>query len=197
MIRNMAILGFALALSACVNLGGKPPEALLTLSSTSRLAANDMRTAGAGEAITIQVPVVPQALASNRVLVMTGATALAYLKDAVWAEPPARLFQRVIAETVAAKTGRVVIDMRQLALDQGMQVTGTLAAFGIAPQADGLGQAVVIYDAAMTSDHGRTVRTRRFEARVPVAQIKPLAISRALNAATNQVAEEVAAWIAG
>ena len=123
-----------------------------------------------------------------------GATALAYVKDAVWAEPPARLFQRVLSETVAARTGRVVLDVRQLALDQGLQVTGTLSAFGIDPNA---GAAVVIYDAAMTVDHGRTVRTRRFEARVPLGEIKPDSVGRALNAAANKVAEDVAGWIAG
>lgn len=196
MIRTFSVLGLGLALTACVSLGGKPPESLLTLSSAARVAANDMRSAGAGEAITIHVPVVPQALASNRVLVMNGATALAYVKDAVWAEPPARLFQRVVSETVAAKSGRVVLDVRQLALDQGTQVTGTLSAFGIDPNAGPSGQAVVTYDAAMTSDHGRTVRTRRFEARVPIGQIKPEAVGRALNAAANKVAEDVADWIA-
>jgi cholesterol transport system auxiliary component len=100
------------------------------------------------------------------------------------------------SQTVAAKSGRVVLDVRQLALDQGTQVTGTLSAFGIDPNAGPSGQAVVTYDAAMTSDHGRTVRTRRFEARVPIGQIKPEAVGRALNAAANKVAEDVADWIA-
>ena len=97
---------------------------------------------------------------------------------------------------MAAKSGRVVLDVRQLALDQGTQVTGTLSAFGIDPNAGPSGQAVVTYDAAMTSDHGRTVRTRRFEARVPIGLIKPEAVGRALNAAANKVAEDVADWIA-
>ena len=197
MIKLVSVLVLGAALSGCVSLGGKPPQSLLSLSSSARIAANDTRTAQAGEAITIHVPVVPQALASTRVLVTNGATALAYVKDAVWAEPPARLFQRVVSETVAARTGRVVLDVRQLALDQGTQVTGTLSAFGIDPEAGTAGQAVVTYDAAMTSDHGRTVRTRRFEARIPVDEIKPAAVGRALNAATNKVAEDVAGWIAG
>ena len=197
MIRALSMVGLGLALASCVSLGSKPPAALLTLSSSARVAPNDIRTASAGEAITIHVPVVPQALASNRILVTSGATAIAYVKDAVWVEPPARLFQRVLAETVAGKTGRVVLDVRQLALDQGAQVTGTLSAFGVDPGAGSSGEAVVTYDAAMTSDHGRTVQTRRFEARVPVGQIKPAAVSRALNTAANRVAEDVASWIAG
>ena len=136
----------------------------------------------------------PQALATNRVLVVNGATALAYVKDAVWVEPPARLFQRLVSETVAAKTGRVVLDARQIALDQGTQVTGTLSAFGIDPDA---GKAVIVYDAAISRDNGKSVRTRRFEARIPVGKIEPENVGRALNSAANKIAAEVADWIAG
>lgn len=194
MTRMLSIIAGGLVLSGCVSLGGKPPASLLNLTSASSIAANDMRTAQAGDAITIEVPIVPQALATNRVLVMTGATALAYVKDAVWVEPPARLFQRLVSETVAARTGRVVLDPRQFALDPGTEVTGTLRAFGIDP---GAGQAVVIYDAAISNDNGKSVRTRRFEARVPVGEVEAGTVGSALNSAANKVAEDVAGWITG
>lgn len=194
MNRVISALMLGLSLSGCVSFGAKPPASLLNLSSVARVAADDARAAQAGDAISISVPIVPQALATNRVLVVNGATALAYVKDAVWVEPPARLFQRLVSETVAAKTGRVVLDARQIALDQGTQVTGTLSAFGIDPDA---GKAVVVYDAAISTDHGKSVRTRRFEARVPVGKIEPENVGRALNAAANKIAEEVAGWISG
>lgn len=194
MMRIVSALALGAMLPACVSLGGKPPASLLNLTSVASIAANDSRTAQAGEAITIDVPVVPQALASNRVLVMDGATSLAYVKDAMWVEPPAKLFQRLVSETVAARTGRVVLDPRQFALDPGTQVTGMLRAFGIDPAA---GRAVVIYDAAISSDNGKSVRTRRFEARVPVGEVKAGTVGRALNSAANKVAEDVAGWIAG
>lgn len=194
MNRFISAVSLGLSLSGCVSFGAKPPASLLNLSSIARVAANDARTAQAGEAISISVPIVPQALATNRVLVMNGATALAYVKDAVWVEPPARLFQRLVSETVAAKTGRVVLDARQMTLDQGTQVTGTLSAFGIDPQA---GKAVIVYDAAISTDHGKSVRTRRFEARVPIAKVEPESVGRTLNMAANKVAEDVAVWISG
>lgn len=194
MMRMFSALALAAALCGCVSLGGKPPASLLNLTSIASIAANETRTAQAGDAITIEVPIVPQALATNRVLVMSGATALAYVKDAAWVEPPARLFQRLVSETVGAKTGRVVLDPRQFALDPGTQVTGTLRAFGIDPNA---GQAVVTYDAALSNDNGKSVRTRRFEARVPVGEVEAGTAGRALNAAANRVAEDVADWIAG
>lgn len=190
---SAALLG--LALSGCVSFGAKPPPFLLNLSAASHVAADDARSAAAGNAITISVPVAPAAIATNRVAVTDGATAVAYVKDAAWVEPPARLFQRLVSETVAAKTGRVVLDPRQFALDPGTVVTGTLKSFGIDARR---AEAAIVYDAALSTDGGANVRTRRFEARVPVGgEIEAASAGRALNSAANKVAEDVAGWIAG
>ncbi len=106
MIRAFAAIAMALALSACVNLGGgKPPTALLTLTAAASPAADQGRAIASKEAMTVTVPLVPQAIAINRVAVSDGATAVAYVKDAYWVEPPARLFQRLLAETLTAKPG--------------------------------------------------------------------------------------------
>ncbi len=190
----LALLAGALLLSACVKFGGKPPAVLLNLTSVEQVGADTRRTAGAGEAVTIAVPVVPQAIANARVAVSDGPVQIAYVKDAVWVEPPARLFQRLLSETVAAKTGRVVLDPRQFALDPGVQLTGQLRSFGIdAPSS----KAVIIYDAALSRDRGRKVETRRFEARVDVGVIDAVSSGRALNQAANRIAGEVASWIGG
>jgi cholesterol transport system auxiliary component len=53
---------------------------------------------------------------------------------------------------------------------------------------------VVIYDAALATNEDQ-VRTRRFEARVPLASIDGASVPPALNQAANQVAAEVAAWL--
>lgn len=194
-MRAMVLLGAAaLSLSGCVSLGGgKAPPILLNLTAATTIAANDVRSAGAGEAITIAVPVAPQAIATNRVAVSDGPVAIAYVKDAVWVEPPARLFQRLLSETVAAKTGRVVLDPRQYALDPGLQLTGQLKSFGIDAKTQ---QAVVIYDAAISRDKGKRLETRRFEARADVATITPSGSGTGLNKAANAVAADVASWIA-
>lgn len=194
MKKTLLLLALGVSLSGCVSLGGKPPAALMTLTSAATLPADAARTAQAGDAITILVPIVPQAISTTRIAVMDGTTALAYVKDAAWVEPPARLFQRLVSETVAARTGRVVLDPRQFAVSPGTQVSGSLKAFGIDPRK---GEAVVIYEAALTPDRGQTVRTRRFEAREPVGEVEAATAGRALNAASNRVAEQVASWIAG
>ena len=54
-------------------------------------------------------------------------------------------------------------------------------------------QAVVVFDAVVAQ--GTDIRTRRFEARVPVSAIEAQAVGTALNQAANQVAAEVADWV--
>ena len=56
-------------------------------------------------------------------------------------------------------------------------------------------EAVVTYDGSMMRGTGTTVEKRRFEARVPVAEITGPGVGPALNQAANQVAGEVADWI--
>ena len=182
----------ALPLSACISFGAKPPPSLLTLTSAAALPANAGRTVTASDAIAISIPITPQAIATTRVAVSDGAIAIAYVEKAVWVEPPARLFQRLLGETIAAKTGKTVLDPRQAALTPAIQLNGQLLRFGIdAANSD----AVIIYDAVMTRDSGKNVTTRRFEARSPAAAIEANASGAALNRAANQVAADVATWV--
>lgn len=192
--RSTALIGLTLSLSACVSLGSKPPALLLNLTPAQMVAANQTRSITTGEAISIAVPVAPQALATNRIAVTDGPVAIAYVKDVAWVEPPARLFQRLVSESVAAKTGRVVLDPRQFSLDSGTQITGQLRAFGMDAATS---QAVIIYDAALSRDKGKRVETRRFEARLTVGVIDGRSSGNALNQAANKVADEVAEWVAG
>lgn len=192
-MRYAFTLSAMLALAGC-GFGPKVPPSLLNLTSAQTVNAGPTQTARAGEAITISVPYVPQALASNRIAVISGETAIAYVKDAQFVEPPAKLFQRLLSETVAAKTGRTVLDPRQFSFAPGQQLSGGLKAFGIDAQAN---EAVIVYDAAYSPDKGASVRTRRFEARVPVSEVEANVAGRALNEAANKVAGEVADWLAG
>lgn len=191
-MKQGCILLAALALSGCISFGAKPPPSLLNLTSIAAVPANDARMVRSGEAITITVPYVPQAIATTRLAVLTGDTAVAYVKDAVFVEPPAKLFQRLLSETVAAKTGSVVLDPRQFALAPGKQLSGGLKSFGIDADTN---EAVVIYDAAYSPDKGASVKTRRFEARVAVSEIEAASAGAALNEAANKVASEVASWL--
>ncbi|AHE56493.1 ABC-type transport auxiliary lipoprotein family protein [Sphingomonas sanxanigenens] len=193
MTRSLLALAAALALGGCISFGEDPPPSLLTLSATSSVAPGKILTAKPDAAIAVLVPRVPAALATTRVPVQSGATQVAYLKEAVWVEAPARLFERLLEETIGARTGRVVIGPRDYAGAPGMRLSGELQNFGL--DATRM-EAVVTYDAVLQRDGSDEVMTRRFEARVPAGEAKPEPVGRAINEAANKVADEVTAWLA-
>lgn len=189
-LKLLAAIAPLLALGACFG-GASVPAQLLTLTSAEMRPAATPRSAGAGEAITVAVPGVPQALRTTRIPVYVNETQIQYLEDAAWVEQPGALFARVLGETIAARTGRVVLDPSQYSHDPGTRLTGTLVKFGLDPAQM---QVVIVYDAAVA--RGATgVTTNRFEARVAVAEATPAAVAPALNQAANQLAGEVAAWV--
>lgn len=194
-------LALPLILGGCIRFGAEPPPSLLTLTPEASVAVGETANSATARTVTIAAPNVPQELAVARVPVRSGETNLAYLKDAHWVEPPGRLFARLLSDTVAARTGRVVLSLRQSLSDPGARLGGELRAFGI----DALTQeAVVTFDATLARDRPadasgarapQTFERRRFEARVPVAAIDAASAGTALNRAANQVAGQVADWV--
>jgi len=189
--RTLFAAAAAFALSACF--GGGAPSELLTLRAEQTRAVGDARAAGPGEAITVAEPTVPVALQTTRVPVYVAPQTIQYLKNAFWADDPSELFRAVVSETVSARTGRVVLDPGQFTHEPGTRLTGQLLMFGL--DADRM-EAVALYDAVL--ERGRaSVATQRFEARVPVAAAQPALVAPALNQAANQIAAQVATWVAG
>lgn len=187
-MRIAAALGVALVVSGCF--GGGTPNALLTLAAAETRSAAPL-SAGRGEAVTVAEPTVPQELHTNRIPVRLDANTIQYLTGAEWVEGPNRLFARLLGETIAARTGRVVLDPTQYSQDPGTRLTGHLHMFGLDAQRM---EAVAIYDAAIARGNAGIV-TNRFEARVPVADSETATVARALNQAANQIAGEVVAWL--
>ena len=189
-MRARFLVCLLLPLSGCVSFGAKPPKQLMTLDATDKVAVGVTRSAASGQTVTILSPSVPAAIAATRVPVYSNGIAVAYVKDAAWIDTPAGLFQRLLSETVAAKTGRIVLDLRQYTADPGLRVQGSLLKFGIDEQTS---EAVVTYEAVISRD--KALDSRRFEARVPVGIIDATSVGPALNKAANHVAADVAAWI--
>ena len=190
--RPLIVAFAALSLAACFG-GKKVPPTLLTLNSTAALPASIARTAAAGEALTIDVPIISKELSTTRVPALVGPTAVAYIEGLQWVESPDKLFQDLLQETVTRTTNRVVLDPRQASLDPGVSLSGTLTRFGYDTATSTV---VVRYDGTLASAGGTRVATRRFEARVP-ADGTAATVGPALNAAANQVAAQVAAWLGG
>ncbi len=191
-MKRYLTLILALPLAGCLSFGGKPPKALLTLTPAATLPVGTMQNSATAKTITVLVPAVPQALAVARIPVTTG-DQVSYIVNAAWVEAPQRLFARLMSDTIAAKTGRVVLSSAQAFNDPGARLSGELRNFGV----DGsTRQAVVTFDGALirTGD-GTKVEKKRFEARIAVSPIDYTTVGPALNQAANQVAGEVADWV--
>jgi cholesterol transport system auxiliary component len=196
LLRPVAPLAFAVALGGC-SLGGllgggsKAPTTLLTLTPSAPDPGQISRTASAGQAVTVAVPVVAKELRTVRVPVQATPTDVQYVPNLQWVDTPDHLFQQLVAETLRRTTDRVVLDPHQAALDPGLLVTGTLQHFGYDAAT---GQVIVQYDGALSTAGGARVETRRFTATAP-ADGTGGTVGRALNEAANQVAADIAKWI--
>ena len=162
MIRtNRLILVAPLLMVSAASLTGcmtkKVPPFLLTLTSAAAAPASMSRTAAPGEAIIIDVPVVPKELASTRVPALAGPSAVAYIKDLQWVDAPDKLFQDLLQETTMRMTNRVVIDPRQSSIDAGLKLSGNLTRFDY----DTAERSVIVrYDGALATAGGTRVETR-------------------------------------
>jgi len=183
----------ALLLSGCVSFGGKVPPFLLTLDADAAPAAGEARTASDAATLTILIPAAPQKLRTTRIPVQQDDASVAYVKDAQWVEAPQRLFQRLLSETVAARTNRVVIDEGQYLTAPGEQLAGQLMEFGVDARSN---EAIVVYQAMRVGAGGKTVTQRRFEAREPIGgRVEAKPVGEALTRAANRVASDVAGWL--
>ncbi len=143
------------------------------------------------EALVVLDPDTDRRLDVQRVPVQVNDANIAYLKDAVWVERPARLFRHLLAETIRAKGGRLVLEGSDSATKGKLTLSGRLIDMGFDARS---ASAVVRYDAMRTDADGR-ITVRRFEAVVPGVSPSAAAVGPALNRAANEVAAAVAEWI--
>lgn len=187
-------LPLALALPGCISLGGEPPESLLTLSPAASAPAGPGITGGEDRPVIAVLPFdTPAKLDVLRVPVAVSDTELAYLQEAFWVEKPARLFRRLVGETIRARGGAMVIDGDDTATLATVTVQGTLIDMGYDAATS---SAVVRFDAVRIAKDG-TVATRRFEARESGVTADARSVGAGLNTAANKVAADVADWVAG
>lgn len=198
LLRNIAAIAAALALAGCsigglLGGGSKAPLTLQTLTPEAADPGNMVRSAAAGQAVTIQTPIIGNELRSVRVPVQLTPTDVQYVTDLQWVDTPDRLFQDLVEETVRRSTNRVVLDPNQAGIDPGMVLQGELERFGYDAST---GQAVVAFNGTLSSPDGAQVQTRRFVASAPADGTGP-SVGPALNRAANQVAQQIAQWIGG
>jgi cholesterol transport system auxiliary component len=191
----MARLTFAgpiaalLLLGGCLSFGPKTPPTLFDLTAENPAPAGAGQSGTLASALVVEVPDAPLELGVTRIPVQIDGSNLAYVKDAGWVERPARLFHRLLAETIRAKGSRLVLESEPGA-GASEVLSGRLIAMGFDKPSNA---AVVRFD-AMRTTRGGQVQVRRFEASQG-ASAKPEVLGPALNRAANDVARQVAEWV--
>jgi cholesterol transport system auxiliary component len=190
-MKTMKVLFAAAALLPLAGcFGGKAPSQLLTLHAAATPPIAQPRTGREGNIITVTAPTLPHALNNNRVAVYVTPTTVEYVKEGQWADKPNEMFRLLLSETMAARSGWVVVDPSVYTQVQGVVLGGQLLRFGYDPTS---GEAVVLFEASLARP-SQAVSTNRFEARV-ASTADSLAVANALNQAANQVAGQVADWV--
>lgn len=191
----IAALGLSsLALSGCISLGSEPPESLLTLTPTNEAPAGTGAVAGTEDslgAIAVLTPEAPAKLDVLRVPVQVSDTEIAYLQDAVWVEKPARLFRRLLGESLRTRGAALVLDSDDTPTMATRYVRGTLLDMTYDASTSSV---VVRYEALRTQADGAVI-SRRFEVRESGIAPEASAVGPALNRAANMVAGEAADWV--
>ena len=180
-----------LALGGCLSFGAKVPPTLLSLTPDRVAPAGQTASGSAASSIVVLEPETERRLGVTRVAVQVDASNVAYLKKVMWIERPSRLFQNLLAETIRAKSGRLVFTDAEASTSGAVRLAGRLLDAGYDART---GAVIVRYDAIRQSA-GNQVTTRRFEASEPVAKPDAALVGPALNRAANKVAGEVADWI--
>lgn len=188
--RAAVALAAGLALSGCLG-GGKVPAQLLNLTPASAPAAGSVASGNTESALAVIDIDAPRKLDVLRLPVVSGGASLAYLKDAQWVDKPARLFERLLSDTIRAKGKRLVVSNTDLEDTAATRLSGTLLAMDYDAASGGV---VVRYDAVLTTPD-RKILTKRFESTVAGVAAKPVPVAEAMNRAANDVAAQVAEWV--
>ena len=186
----IAGIGAPLLLAGCISFGPEPPDSLLTLTPTQTAAAN-AAVGTSDTSLAVGEFEAEARLAVTRVPVTMENGRVAYLQEATWVERPTRLFSALVAETIRARSGRVVIDGDDPGVNPQDRLTGTLREFGY----DARNSSVVVTVDAVRAGGGSTVTTRRFTATRPGVAAEGIAVGAALNDAANEVAGDIADWV--
>lgn len=191
---SLAALSVAvpLLLAGCVSFGSEAPARMIDLTPEATAPAGAMGKGGLADAIIVLDPDTDQRLDVRRVPVKVDASAVAYLTDVAWVERPARLFRGLIAETLRADGTRLVFEGNDIEAGGKLLLSGRLVEMGYVADSR---SAVVRYDALLEYGDG-TVLSRRFEASVAGIPAKAARVGPALNTAANDVARQVAEWVA-
>jgi cholesterol transport system auxiliary component len=189
--RGAMIAAATVSLAGCISLGTEVPDELFRLTAEEHADVGSEASGQLGDAIVVLDPETDRSLDVLRIPVRVDDSSLAYLKNASWVEKPARQFRDLLAETLRAETGKLVVEGGDFEETGKTLIGGRLLRMGY----DVPSQAVIVrFDAIRREREGEIV-TRRFEAVVNGIGPKAGEVGPALNRAANDVARQVADWV--
>lgn len=192
-LRVMTATAATLALAGCLSLGPKVPDQLINFTPREVAAPGTSSSGAVTDAIFVFEPEVEDRLDVNRLPVQIDATSVAYLEDATYVDRPARLFQHLVAETLRARRGGLVVEGEDPGITVRTRLYGRLVEAGYDVRTSSV---VFTYDAVAVSPDG-TMRQRRFGSTIPGIAAEAAAVAPAMNEAANNVAGEVSGWLIG
>lgn len=191
-LRTMTAIAALTLIAGCVSLGGgKPPKQLIGLTAQASAPAGALGSGVLGDALVVLDPDTDRRLEAQRIPVQVDDSTIAYLTDVQWVERPARLFRRLLAETIRAQGKRLVLEGSDDEAGAKSSLSGRLIDMGY----DARTSSVAVRFDALREDAKGVITARRFEAVVPGVSPKAKAIAPALNKAANDVARQVAEWV--
>ena len=192
---GMVVAAGCFALAGCISLGGKAPSELFKLTTEEPVPAGTTVSGPLTDAVVVLDPEADRSLDMLRVPVRLNASSLAYLKDGAWVEKPTRQFRSLLAETIRARTGLLVVEGGDFEVTGKTRVGGRLLQMGYdAPS----GAVIVRFDAMLSRGASNNdIVTKRFEAVVNGVEPKAKPVGAALNHAANEVVRQVADWVKG
>jgi cholesterol transport system auxiliary component len=150
--------------------------------------------------VSISVPVrvedfdAPAELMLDRIVVRRGTQEVLYAKGARWTDKPTRLMRTLVSEYLKATSSSVVATPTQIDVPIVYRLSGRLAAFQVT--IDGAPTASVRFDALLNNTRNRSPVAKSFSSQSGATSDSPAAMAAAINSASNQVAADVAMWVA-
>ena len=144
--------------------------------------------------LSVELPSTGGAIETDRILVRTSPTQIAYLPDARWSAPAPRMLQTAMVETFLRADAFAFVGQRPLGPSGDLALVTTLLDFGAEVAGEGARVEITLV-ARLVRERDATILSRRtFRRTVPVPDTSSAAILAGYAAAADAVLGDLAAW---
>lgn len=198
MIRVPALCLVALALSGCTAISAIE-RASEPLDVHELRAPAELPVARGTQDIqlVVEVPAAGGAVATDRILIRTGATQLAYLPDARWSEDAPVMMQTAMVEALLRTDAFRFVGRRPLGASGDVALVSELVDFGARETAEAGGAVVEMTLVArlVREDDARVVASRSFSAASRVADTSTPTLLAGFDQVSDAVLRDVVQWV--